>query len=71
MRVMNAETVEVMNCGSIAERALVQDLFVEGPGGACGCLSAHFVTGTPHAFGCDPLPIRSTTWGAIKAPYVQ
>ena len=66
-----AETVEIMNCGSQAERALVQALYVEGPGGACGCPSAHFVTGTAHAFGCDAVPVSSSTWGAIKALYAN
>jgi hypothetical protein len=67
----SAETVEIMNCASAVERAYVHDLRVEGPGGICGCLDPHFITGTAQAFDCTPLPVSATTWGAIKSLYAD
>ena len=66
-----AQTVEIMNCGSVPERASVQPMFVEGPGGICGCPSPHLVTGTPQTFGCQPVPVSTSTWGAIKGLYAR
>jgi hypothetical protein len=67
----DAETVEAIRCDDGPVATYVQDLYVVGPGGLCGCPSGHAFAGTPQAFTCGPLPVRSKTWGAIKALYLN
>jgi hypothetical protein len=66
-----ADTVEIMNCGLLPERAFVQALYVEGPGGGCGCPEPHLIPGITQEFNCEPVTLSPTTWGAIKALYVN
>jgi hypothetical protein len=67
----DSETVEAIRCDSVPVGTYIQDLYVVGPGGVCGCPSGHAFQGTPQTFGCAQVPVQPTTWGAIKALYVN
>lgn len=67
----DSHTVEAIRCDNEPVGTYVQDLYVVGPGGGCGCPSGHVFLGSPQTFGCGPVPARTTTWGAIKAFYVN
>ena len=65
-----ADTVDVLRCDESPVVAFARDLYVIAPGGApCGCPASHLFPGEPHSFTCTPLPVASTTWGAVKALY--
>lgn len=67
----DSETVEAIRCDNVPVGTYVQDLYVVGPGGGCGCPDGRVFLGSPHAFGCQAVPVKSATWGAIKALYVK
>jgi len=64
----SAQTVEAIKCNGVATRTYVEELVIEHNSG-CGCPDTHGFLGTAQVFGCQPVPVASTTWGAIKALY--
>lgn len=66
-----AQTVEAIRCNGAPVRTLVEDLWVTGLSGACGgCpTTPHSFPGAAQAFDCTPVPVATTTWGAVKALY--
>ncbi len=66
----SAETVEAIRCNNEPVGTYVDDLYVAEPVNVCpGCPPAHVFLGSPQTFSCEPVPVRSTTWGSIKALY--
>lgn len=63
-----AQTVDAIRCDGVAVRTFVRDLFIARASG-CGCPEAHSFPGTPELFDCNPVPVATSTWGAIKALY--
>jgi len=64
-----SQTVEAVRCDGLAVQALAWDLYVFNSFSGCGCPEAHSFEGVPQQFGCSPLLVRNSTWGAIKALY--
>jgi hypothetical protein len=64
-----AQTVDVIGCLGIPETAAASDMYVLAPGAICGCPDSHAFAGNPQTFGCLPVAVETTTWGAIKALY--
>jgi hypothetical protein len=62
----DAETVDVIDCNGSPSTAITRPLAV---GGICACPSPHEYPGTAQIFGCTPLPVRASTWGAVKSLY--
>lgn len=62
----DAETVEVVDCSGLPAAAFVREVTI---GGICACPSPRTFQGTPQSFDCQPLPVESKTWGAVKALY--
>lgn len=66
----SAQTVEAIKCNGVATRTYVEDLVISHAGtGGCGCGDTHGFAGTAQVFGCLPVAVENTTWGAIKALY--
>jgi len=63
-----AETVDILNCDGLPQAAWLIDVNVP-ISTPCGCPTPHIIPGTPKAFGCEPLTVQASTWGAIKALY--
>jgi hypothetical protein len=66
----DAQSVEAIKCTGTPTRAFVQDMFVRSTG-PCGCPDPHGFPGQAQLFGCKPIPVATTTWGAIKALYAR
>jgi hypothetical protein len=67
----DAETVDAVRCDLVPVGTYVGDLYLIAAPGGCGCPPEHGFPGVPEFFGCGPTPTRETTWGAIKALYVN
>ena len=67
----DAETVDAIRCDNIPIKSFVQDLYVQAVAGDCGCPLLHSFVGGALPFGCTPTPVQTTTWGGIKALYVN
>lgn len=65
-----AQTVEAIKCNGVATRTYVEDLYIERSSG-CGCPDTHGFPGIAQLFSCEPVPVASTSWGAIKALYAD
>ncbi len=66
----SSQTVEVLACDETPVVAFAQDLYLIAPGGGpCGCPASHVFAGSPQHFTCSPVPVASSTWGAVKAMY--
>lgn len=64
-----AQTVEAIACEGNPVRASIRDLAIYPVNGGCGCPPAESYPGSPQVFSCVPVPVASSTWGAIKAMY--
>jgi hypothetical protein len=67
----DAETVDAVRCDAVPVGSFVQDLYVQAVPGDCGCPLLHTFEGRPSALGCTPTPVQTTTWGGIKALYMN
>jgi hypothetical protein len=63
-----AQTVDAVGCDGIPMWLFAGDLVIERTT-SCGCGDAHGFPGTPELFDCNPVPVATSTWGAIKALY--
>lgn len=63
-----AQTVDAVGCDGIPMWLFAGDLVIERTT-SCGCGDAHSFPGTPELIDCNPVPVASSTWGAIKALY--
>jgi hypothetical protein len=66
----SAQTIEAIKCNGVPTRAYGEDMTVSS-GGGCGCPVTHSFPGTADVFSCDPAATKNTTWGAIKALYLD
>ena len=66
-----AQTVEAIKCDGVATRTFVEDMALMHNMSGCGCPPTHGFQGTAQVFTCQPVPVASTTWGAIKALYAK
>ncbi len=65
----DAQTVEEIDCFGIPKSIPVQDLVIFRELGDCLCPDPRSVPGAPAMFGCTPVAVATSTWGAIKALY--
>lgn len=65
----DAHTIDMVDCEGTPQAVYAGDIYVQEYQGECGCPDLHAFEGTPRAFACNPLSIRSTTWSSIKALY--
>jgi len=66
----DAAVVESIRCDGVPVVNAVQDMSITYPSDSCGCFPRG-TPGTPETFTCTPVPVESTTWGAIKALYTE
>ena len=69
----DAETLDIVTCGNEMKRIETFPFEVVGPDGGCMMCHVHAdgisYPGEPHMFGCQALPVATSTWGSIKALY--
>lgn len=67
----SAETVDAIRCDNTPVGSYVSDLYVTAVLGDCGCPPIHAFQGSPSLFGCQATPTQASSWGAIKALYMN
>lgn len=69
----DAETLDIVTCGNEPQLVTTAHFEVMEDMWGCGTCNIHdpgtSYDGDPQVFGCTPVPVRSSTWGAIKAMY--
>jgi len=63
------DAVEGLRCDGVPVSLVSRDIFVGPTPGNCGCPDGKLYIGTPRTFNCQPVALRSSTWGAVKALY--
>lgn len=70
-----AETLDAMTCGYEPEIVSATHLEVRRGSGSCNYCISHmdrfYYPGTAEFFNCEALTVKSSTWGAIKALYLD
>lgn len=66
----DASTIEAIQCDGVPIRTFGRNLRLS-TGSPCGCPSSSAFPGTPANFTCEPVAVKASTWGAIKALYAN